>query len=198
MQPWKKQRFAKGKIRIRLSGGCSGQAYSIWLKILGKGGIWGLDVINCIYQIQALYCGKISDTSKNQVLQRVSIDGKNTVRLPRNHPNLLTYTPIYHDKFGIGIGFTTDLLLLEFRYDNWTKLQPRKDARKVPFAGLLFVCLPWKYMNTNGILLEPQWLFRSQPSDLHQFYTICLLGAWIDDNNKAAPAQKCVGADRFW
>ena len=38
-------------------------------------------------------------------------------------------------------------------------------------------------MNTNRICLEPQWLFESLPSDLHQFYTICLLGAWIDDNN---------------
>ena len=38
-------------------------------------------------------------------------------------------------------------------------------------------------MNTNRIYLEPQWLFESLPSDLHQFYTIRLLGAWIDDNN---------------
>ena len=43
--------------------------------------------------------------------------------------------------------------------------------------------MPRQYMNTNEILLEPQSLFGLMPSDLHQFYTICLLGAWIDDNN---------------
>ena len=40
-----------------------------------------------------------------------------------------------------------------------------------------------QYMNTNGILLEPQWLFGLITSDLHHFCTICLFEAWIDDNN---------------
>ena len=65
-----------------------------------------------------IYCGKVTVLTKTGRTEERDYNDKNIIRLPRHHPNQLTYTPIYHDKLGIGMGFTTDLLLLEFRYDN--------------------------------------------------------------------------------
>ena len=41
------------------------------------------------------------------------------------------------------------------------------------FYGKDFIRLPRQYMNTNGILLEPQRLFGFLILDLHHFYTTC-------------------------
>ena len=76
------------------------------------------------------------------------------------------------------------------------------NTRRSTYYDKNTVRMPRQYMNTNGILLEPQWLFRSQPSDLHQFYTICLFGAWIDDDNnprlhKNVPARVVVFRELF-